>query len=68
MTNEERMNVAIQELATQRNLIGERAANLAIMLAEAQGKVKELEDKLVALAKGEAPPTESNVVDLKKGE
>jgi hypothetical protein len=63
MTNEERMNAAIQEVALQRNQMGERAANLAIALAEAQEKVKELEDKLVALAKGEAP-TESNVVDL----
>jgi hypothetical protein len=33
------------------------------MLAEAQEKVKELQDKLVALAKGEGA---SNVVDLKK--
>lgn len=55
------MNAALQEVALQRNLLGERAANLAIALAEAQAKVKELEDKLVALAKGEG---ESNVVDL----
>jgi hypothetical protein len=62
MTNEQ-LNAALQELAAQRNLMAERAVNLAAMLAEAQEKVKELQDKLVALAKGEGA---SNVVDLKK--
>jgi len=47
----------IQELAFQRNALGDRALNLAGQLADAQEKIKELEGKLAA-------PQGSNVVEM----
>ena len=39
-------NAVIQELALQRNAIGDRALNLAAQLAEAQAKIADLEKKI----------------------
>ena len=62
MTEAEKFNAVIQELGLQRNAMGDRALDLAVRLAEAQAKVKELEERLVALAKGETG--DGNVVEL----
>jgi hypothetical protein len=43
--NETELNAIIQELALQRNAMGDRALNLAAQLALAQARIAELEKK-----------------------
>ena len=55
MTPDEKLNAFLQELAHQRNLMGDRALNLAAQLAEAKQRIEELEQDNAELRKREPP-------------
>lgn len=54
MDTEKRLNAYLQELAAQRGLLGDRALDLAAMLAEARERIAELEKEAAEL-KGHEP-------------
>lgn len=52
MDHIKQLNVYLQELAHQRSLLGDRALNLAVQLAEAQERIAQLEQENTELKKG----------------
>lgn len=48
-TNQARVNAAIAEFRRQREMLGDRSAELALELAEAQLQIAALQNKVIAL-------------------